>query len=458
VGESGILKMNKIWKLLLGSIIVVHLIFLVSLKFTAWPEMLVWPYLIIKGWLPYANIAIAHTPLLLIKLAVFYKLFGVGVIQLKIFTWLLVIFTDLLVYFVASRLWGKKTGILSVAAFAVWQLFFDGNGLWFDLVVVPISILTFYLLTKRHYFWAGVFWAFMFFTKQTAIWFLIPIGIKIVQSTEYRVQSTERFLFGSLGILVVGIAGLGLWGVLPSFYKWAIDFGVFILPKAAGQVQLPDLKNLLVSVFPFLIFIPLILKTKVKNLNLLLWAMAGSIGAYPRFEYFHFQPAIPFLAFASGLLFSETKKLKNLIVIFIAFYFLGCTYLLGQFLIKNWKEGTRFYEQDVQDVAVYIKANVKTNSKIFVMNWWDSLYALTDTLPAVNPWVPQLSWYQEIPGVQDKEVADLQNSNPKMIIQEPYSELGLSSYIPQKVYSYILENYKIKEKVDGLTIFIPKNK
>jgi hypothetical protein len=449
--------MNKIWKLLLIGIILIHLIFLVSLKFTAWPEMLLWPYLITKGWLPYNNIAIAHTPLLLIKLAVFYKLFGVGVIQLKIFTWLLVIFTDLLVYFVASRLWEKKTGILSVAAFAVWQLFFDGNGLWFDLVVVPISILTFYLLTKRHYFWTGVFWAFMLFTKQTAIWFLIPIGIEVLR-TKNREHSMGGFVAGSLVVIGLSVLGLWAWGVLPSFYQWAINFGIFVLPKASGQVQLPDLKNLLVSAFPFLIFIPLILKTKVKNLNLLLWAVAGSLGAYPRFEYFHFQPAIPFLAFAFGLLLSGVKRFGRLIVIFMAFYLLGCTYLFGQFLIRNWKEGTRFYEQDVQDVAVYIKANVKTNSKIFVMNWWDSLYALTDTLPAVNPWVPQLSWYQEIPGVQDKEVADLQNPNPKMIIQEPYSELGLSSYIPQKVYSYILENYKIKEKVDGLTIFIPKNK
>jgi len=89
------------------------------------------------------------------------------------------------------------------------------------------------------------------------------------------------------------------------------------------------------------------------------------------------------------------------------------------------------------------------------MNWWDNIYALTGTLPATDPWVPQLSWYQDIPGIQEKEVLDLTKSKPKLIILQDYVDSGLASYIPQKLYTYVMSNYHLKEKVDGLEILIP---
>ena len=124
--------------------------------------------------------------------------------------------------------------------------------------------------------------------------------------------------------------------------------------------------------------------------------------------------------------------------------------------MRNFNEGTRFYEQDVQDVVSYIKSNTNMQDRIFVMNWWDNIYALSDRLPATDPWVPQLSWYMELPGIQDKMVENLMESKPKMIIINPYSEVGLSAYVPQKVYDYVTANYKLQEKVDGLDILILK--
>ena len=62
-------------------ILILHLVLLFNLKFTPWPEMLVWPYLILKGWFPYQDIAIAHTPVLLADLAIFGKIFGVGLVS-----------------------------------------------------------------------------------------------------------------------------------------------------------------------------------------------------------------------------------------------------------------------------------------------------------------------------------------------------------------------------------------
>jgi hypothetical protein len=423
----------------------------------------------IHGWLPYANIAIAHTPLMLLKLAIFYKIFGVGILQLKIFTWAVILVLDFLVFFIAKKLWNTKTALIALGSFVVWQLFFDGNGLWFDLFLGIPVLVSYFFVQKRNYFWVGIFWALAFISKQTAIWFLVPIGFSLI--TDYRLKIKDilqrplkgdpykvalKFISGVLIVLAIFVLSLFTFHLLPSFWNWAVHFGIFILPKAEGQIQLPDLKALAVSTFPFLILIPLIWKDFRKNINLLVWAVAGSLGAYPRFEYFHFQPAIPFLAIASGIFFSSNFPKQKLIKTFTILYVLGSLYLFSEFFMRNWKEGVRFYESDVQDVVSYVKYSMKSGDKIFVMNWWDNIYALSDTLPAVNPWVPQLSWYMEIPGIQEKMVTELETSKPKLILLSSYSETGLSAYVPQKVFDYISANYKLKQKVDGIEILTPK--
>jgi hypothetical protein len=441
---------------LLIPIIVVHLLLLIYLKFTAWPEMTLWPYLMLHGLLPYKDIAIAHTPLLLVKLSVFYKLFGVGIIQLKIFTWLSILVLDFFVFLIAKKLWNVKIALIALSSFVIWQLFFEGNGLWFDLFMGIPALVSFYFVQKKNYFWAGFFWILAFISKQTAAFFLIPIGLEMVRNTKYVVQSLKKFVFGVLPVIILYTLVLWIFRILPSFVNWAINFGIFVLPKASGQVQLPDLKALAVTVFPFLIFIPIIWKDFKKNINLLIWAIAGGLGAFPRFEYFHIQPAVPFLALATGLFFSEKLWKIKLGNIFLIFYILGSLSLFGGFFMRDWGEGIRFYEQNVQDVVAYVDSNTKLTDKIFVMNWWDSVYSLSDRLPAVDPWIPQLSWYTEIPGIQENMVADLNSTKPKLIILYPYSDSGLSAYIPQKVYNYVMQNYKLKEKVDDVDILTLK--
>lgn len=442
--------------LIIPIVLVVHLLLLMNLKFTAWPEMTLWPYLMTKGWLPYADIAIAHNPLMIIDLSIFYKLFGTGILQLKIFTWIIIGILDLLVFWVSNKLWNKKVAIIALFSFVLLQLFYEGNGLWFDLYMGIFAFISFYFARSKKWFWTGIFWALAFVSKQTAVWFLIPILLELVQSTEYKVQKFAKFAFSIALVLFCFTLLLFIFNLLPSYYNWAINFGIFILPKAAGQIQLPDIKILVVSIFPFLIFIPLIWKTKGKYLNLLFWSIAGALGAYPRFEYFHFQPALPFIAIAIGLMFLEIKNSRIILKLFLASYCLATLVLLSKFIIRNYHREVRFNETSVQKITKYVINNTEPNDKIFVLNWWDSIYALADRQPAVTPWVPQLSWYMELPGIQENMVENLISSKPKLIIFNPYTESGLSAYIPKKAFGYITSNYKLKEKLEGVEILISK--
>lgn len=458
--------------LILAGILGIHLILLISLKFTAWPEMSLWPYLMSRGWLPYRDIAIAHTPLLLIDLAIVYKFFGAGILSLKIFTWVLILVSDLLVFAVVKKLWGKKTAFISLSAYVLWLMIYDGNGLWFDLYMGVLAFASFYFVRVKKWFCAGVLWALAFLSKQTAVWFLLPIFIEIIDGKwsmiknilrrpcrGYPFKVVSRFAIGVIAVIVPFVLLLFIFQLLPSFWEWTVKFGIFTLPKAQGQIQLPGIRTLVLSILPFSLFLPFLLtkpKNKVRNLVLATWAFAGAMGAYPRFEYFHFLPAIPYLAIATGIFLADIKKHKKFIRILAAIYVLGSVFYFAGYFIRNIGEGTRFYGQDVQDTVLYIKYNTEAGDRIFVLNWWDNLYAFTDTVPATDPWVPQLSWYMEIPGIQEGIVEDLKDNPPEIIIFNPYTDFGLSSYVPEKVYEFVVENYTLSEKVNGLKILTRK--
>ena len=427
-------------------LLLVHVILLLLLKFTAWPEMLAWPYLIIEGYLPYRDIAIAHTPLLLIDLTIFYKIAGIGIWQLKIYTWILVIATDILVFLIAKKLWNIKVATVSLIFYILFFILFDGNGLWFDTGVTFLGLLTFYFLQEKKWKWAGVIFGLGLFTKQTFAWFMIPIGIMIY---DLRFKIYE-FFKGFIFTLFIFAISLISFGILDDFYFWAIKFGIFSLPVASGQIQFPSIRNLMVALFPFAI---LLLKP---NFKLLPWIIAGVMGAVPRFELFHFQPALPFLALASGQIligFNKTKRFNKLL---ISLYIIGLAYLFTNYFIRNYKEGTRFYEPQVIEVVNYIKNNTRPDDRILVLNYWDSIYALSDRLPASLPLVPQLSWYMDSSGIQEKVVADILINKPKIIVLNPYTLTGLSSYKPRLLYDYVSKNYKLEETLGSLEILTQK--
>jgi hypothetical protein len=253
------------------------------------------------------------------------------------------------------------------------------------------------------------------------------------------------FFFGSTAIILIALFGLWLSGLLKYFYDWAINFGIFILPVSQGQIQIAGIRTILICLFPFLSFIPLLFMERKKHLPLLVWAISGAMSAYPRFEYFHLLPGIPFISMASAILFSKFQK-NTVLKFYSLIYILGLIYLFMSFFIRSYREGVRFY----------IKDNSAPGDRIFVLNWWENLYALTDTLPAVTPLVPQLEWYQEMRGIQEAEVESLKLRKAKMVIVKPYTQSGLASYIPKTLYGYLKENYNFKTKIGGIEIWVPK--
>ena len=437
-------------------VLVAHLILLLNLKFTAWPEMLLWPYLVIKGWLPYQDIAIAHTPLLTLTLTLFYKFFGVGLLQLKIFTVILILFTDLTLFWVVKKLWGRYAAIVSLIFYLPLQIFYEGSGLWFDLALAPLGLFIFYSVKRRNFFGAGLAWALSFLVKQTAFWFLVPIFFAISGVAGKPIlQKLRGFIQGILIVLIPFLILFWGMGILPEFYFWAIKFGVGILPRAEGQISLPGIKSAIFSFLPFLIYL-FASSAKKKEGGLLVWTLAGLMGIIPRWELFHFQPAIPFLAIAAGLNFANLGKLKPRVYLIFLFYLALTSFFLSFILSFNLGRKARFFDQKTLEIAKFVSRKASPDEKIFVLNVWEHVYVLSSTLPSIKPWVPHLAWYMEMPGIQEEIVADLSVEKPRLMVVGDFDSGGLALYKPQKILDFIYENYVIEDKIGEFSVLVPK--
>jgi len=377
------------------------------ISFTAWPEMLAWPYLMLNGWLPYRDIAIAHTPLLLIIASAWYKVFGLGLLQLQLLTWVIFSLSALLLYLTS------RSGKALLVYAALWAAF-GGNALWFDLALAPLAIMLHRAIHGQRPVLAGGWAGLMLLTKQTALWFILP--------ALWAVRLRGRFLAALACVLAVFLGLLAAAGLLADFYVWAVRFGIFILPRSPGQIQLPTLKQLLLAVFPVVIFL-----FNKSNWRLLPWVVAGSLGVYPRWELFHLQPALPFLALGLG-----RSRLGTALVV---------GYCLALLARVPAPAVPRFFEPEFIQLVKTVKSRTSPGDRVFILNTWDHFYALTDTLPAVRPLIPYLPWYLDQPGIQEKVIRDLALSPPSLIVVRDHDSSGLGAYRPTLISSFLSADF-----------------
>lgn len=365
--------------------------------------MLAWPYLILQGWLPYRDIAIAHNPLMLLDLVIFFKLFGVGILQLKIYTWILIVINVFLTYFVAKSFWSKKVAFVSSLLYLILCIVYQGNGLWFDLALAPFALLLFYTLKKKDYLWVGIIFALGFLTKQTFVYFVLPIIYYIFKSSSFK-KDISKFILGNSIIFIILGVGLLSFGILDDYYSWAINFGIFYLPNIDGQISLPNLKQ-----FAFA-FLPFLLSVVSAEYLLFVFAFVGLLGVYPRWELFHFQPALPFIAIALSIFLSSKKDWVYKLVVGLlvsAFLVVGIYRSLGP--------NTRFYENDVRKTVSAINSLESKPQTLYVINYWDNLYALTNTQPP-KPLIPYIPWYLSFENNREIIINGLKINTPEAVV------------------------------------------
>src|SRR3989338_2291871 len=218
-----------------ASLIAIHILILTQLRFEVWPEMMVMPYLMKNGFELYRDMIVPWTPGLMWILSGWFWLTGLTVWNLKVLTWLIIISTDILIYFIAVKRWGKLTGIISLTSFLLLQPLFDGNGLWFDLAGVPLLLLAFHF---DNLFFLGA----AFLIKQSVVC-LFPLFWR-------QWKRLTLVLIGAIGLSMVWF---WLKGDLGDYWFWAYDFTFRLFPRMPGHLDLATWRHWALALIPLLL-------------------------------------------------------------------------------------------------------------------------------------------------------------------------------------------------------------
>ncbi len=438
----------KKYYFLLIALLSIHLLLLVNLRFTAWPEMLSYPYLRNNGYLLYKDMIHPYPPVLTMALSLVYKLFGYKLIVLKIFTWLIILANDVLIYLIVKKLTKRNIfAILSLIFYITTQPFLEGNQLWFDLAIVPFILLGTYFLVqplhKASAAAAGLFFAVAALTKQTAGLFLVFTFLYLVFHKS-KIINLVSFLVGPIILFSVLVFRLITENALVDFFNWTLMYPFTRFGKFPGYVQMALSKHqlliLVLLVIPVLLVLLKLGKKYLKDKGLLLvtcYLLLSFVLVYPRFSLFHLQTGLAFVAIVFAVVASKIKTNYFLYII----YFVPFTYLIVLPVIKSeWRKETRFWSNDEIKLANIIKDSIGTGDLIYLQDLHSGFYVLADKLPP-KPWADNFGWYLEVPGLQEQIIKGWETNKPGYIV------IKMGTYRPKEITDWINNNYIKKEEI-----------
>lgn len=430
--------MNKV-SFTLILLVFLHFFILSNLRFTAWPEIFSFPYLKNNGFLLYKDMVHAYPPVLTVILSIIYKVFGYNLEILKLTTWLLILCNDLLIYKITSKLTKNKAfSLVAVAAYVLIQPFLDGNQLWFDFALTTPLLFGLLFYLNKNLLLSGIFFAVAALTKQTGAFFYLITLFWLIYTKESK-RGVKRYIYGSLSLGLIFIYILFLENQFREFVTWVVYYPSVFWSKFPGYVQLSlttrELAILALIISPSLFLISKNFKKMKNHILVLLFFGAGLASIYPRFSFFHFQTALPFLVIIYGL----AGKAKYIVAFGVIFFL----FVIKPLVIQDWKQPTRFLMPSDLALAKFAQDHIRPTEKVYLLGLPSQLYVFSNRLPP-KPWIDNYGWVFEIPGVQEELINGWEESPPKYIYwQLPnkgnWYEIG--AYQPKLVVEWVHNNY-----------------
>ena len=435
--------MKKIY-LILAGLLGLHLFLLANLQFTAWPETVSFPYLFNNGFKLYGDMVHAYPPALTLVLAGVYKVFGYKLLTLKIFTWLGILASDVLIFLIVRQLTGRSLhATIGLLFYILLQPFLDGNMLWFDTVLTLPILLAIYF--RRNLFLSGIFLAAALLTKQTALVFVVAFFLR---------ARNFRFLIPiaiSLGIFLLWLAASGQ---LIDFYNWNFYYPATYWTKYPSYQILSLTRGEIFALFLTLLPSAVLLATRFKKflenkdlILLFLFLAAGIVAGLPRFSFYHFQPALAIAAVLFGVSLKSFRTFPGPLL--ITYYLLLILTISIPAAKLSWQKETRFWSESDRQLAETVSAAVPKGKGVYLLGPHSGLYVLADRLPP-KPWIDNFGWYFEIPQVQEGTIKSWEQNPPAVIVIQdsvPGEWYLIGTYQPKKIIEWIRENYNRKEEL-----------
>lgn len=439
-------------KVALFLLILLHLFILHQLQFTAWPEMLSFPYFLNHGFITYKDMVHAYPPLLINILALIYKTFGYKLLVQEFFAWSMFIANDILIFFLIKKLTKRiDLSLIAVFAYVILQPILEGNMIWPDLAIVPFILLSFLLSLNKKYFLSGISIALALLTKQTALLYFMVTFIYLI-FTERKLSKITVFLSGVAVIIIPFLVWLVYKNSFVEFLNWTIIYPSTFWTKFPGYVQfMPTLRQtaILFALAAPLIFLIIIAKKKFftdKYFYLIsAFLVCGVIGVYPRFSFFHLQPAIAFLVILYIYLCKYFTDKIFIVLFMIPFFSLFLSFKSLRF------DEARFWTQTNLRLANVIQKETPKDKPVYLLGLDSDLYAFANRLPN-SPWLDNFGWYLEIPGVQENVIKSFTQNPPSSIfwvIPENGNWYDIGTYQPKKITDWIQKNYNKDKEVEA---------
>lgn len=456
------MKISKLNRLLPFLLITIHYLVLTQIQFIAWPEMFSYPYLLSKGYLIYKDIINPYPPLLPFSLQFYYSIFGMSLFSLKFISFFIIIVTDVTLFLVLRKIFNINKALLTLGMFILLQPSLEGNSLWFDLVITPLFILAYYfiykyiqvqnknlLLSNALILLLGFILSLAFLIKQTSIFVILSIGLLLIIRGDRR--KLVLLIYSLALIFPVLIVSYFMFkqGIFSDYLFWVYQYPFQHL-KSAGFLLYPTYKQLTILM---IILLPVCYtlfryRSDKKILTAIFLFIPSLLFSFPRFSYFHLQPALPFICITIPYLFYKLTKKKRLIFGF-GYLTLICL-IFALFFLKWYKQESRFYDNNTIRIASVLHNKLKDKGEIFFYNVSSEFFVISKLLPS-RPWADTFPWYLETRGLQEKIINSLETHSVSYVVFRPFANEAFytpGTYKPLKINNYIEQNFQLEEKID----------
>lgn len=456
-------KFNKrLVYLFLGLILLVHTVVLTKLIYFPYPELFIYPYLTNHGLKPYSQILDQHFPGPMFFLL---NLNNLGMITpeiARIWSIVNVLIIHIMLFFISSTILKSKVKALGVnLLYLIWQPFFEGWVLWIDSFLPLILLPAFYSLYrgiqsfdlaqdfrgvqgKTWLFICGLLLGLGIVFKQIVFPLSVFVLIYLVwKLRDFRIVS--RYILGlsiPVVLMIVYLLGIGVFG---DFWYWTITFNLTTYAKF-GRGGGPDLAHLSRVLLVFGSAFLVLQWIKFKETKLMLIFLIGTLlGLSTRFDFVHFQPALPFAIMATVYEFGRVDGLKRWGTLslygFISIWWIFIFYKghLGNRIIS--------FDSSTQEIATKIRSYTKPGEKIFVFGAEPQLYQMSDTLPAGNIFVFQFPWFLKV--AEGRVLEGIIEDKPNIIVSDRSTKIEGQKVteFARDIDQYISQNYR---KIDSV--------
>jgi len=431
---------NNLQYFLLGLILLVHAFILTKVIFFPYPELFIYPYLTNHGLKPYTQILDQHFPGLMFLPINFDNLGMNNEAAARVWLIGVVIITHLLLFFIARHLFKSSFKALLVnLLYLVWQPFFEGWVLWIDNFLPLILLPAFYVLYKRKFLITGILLGLGIVLKQT----IIPLSIFVLIYMLLTKRDFKTVLFYLLGLFIpVGLTAAYLVGigVFWDFWYWTVIFNLTIYAKF-GRGEGPTLAHFSRVLLVFGSSLLVIRGIKLREVQILLIFLAGTLlGLSTRFDFVHFQPALPFALIAFVYSFKWLNKFLRWSIIVI--YGLTIVWWLAIFYRGHIGNRIVSFDSNTMTLAAKVRSYTRPGDRIFVFGGEPQLYQMSKTLPAGNIFVFQFPWFYKV--AEGRVLEGIKQDEPGIIVADKTMEIEGVKIIDfaRDIDQYIQSNYQ----------------